>query len=446
MAKLCDWLDRPFTRPDGSAGRVETRWAILGADAATALASHATKLLRRGSPAVVVSDASTRPLAAPVQEALGAAGIGAVEHHVPEGPEGLPPAADEDRARRLLDDARAAGAGLLIAVGSGTINDLCKAAGAWGELPTMVYGTAASMNGYTSSIAALYVGGLKATVPTRAPVGVYADPEVVARAPSELTLAGLGDLVSKPFAGCDAAVASLIAGREPWRLPGELVDETFDAVLGVAPGIGRREPAAITKLMESLWISGISMTVAGSSAPASGGEHLWSHRLDMARHDRGQGPLALHGTQVGVACGLVRPLYEGCAALTAEAVGPLLLEASPRPTPGTPRFERWITERHGDLGASRPAVIEEAAKKYQAEAVEALKRGLVEAWTEVQRELVRAASYAARVQVALTEAGAPRTPADLGLDPAEGARILRVARDIRDRTTILDLAAALLWR
>jgi glycerol-1-phosphate dehydrogenase [NAD(P)+] len=48
------------------------------------------------------------------------------------------------------------------------------------------------------------------------------------------------------------------------------------------------------------------MSIAGSSRPASGAEHLFSHRLDRIAPGR-----ALHGHQVGVGSILVAYLHEG---------------------------------------------------------------------------------------------------------------------------------------
>ena len=93
---------------------------------------------------------------------------------------------------------------------SGTVNDLTRAVAHRRERPYFVLATAASMNGYTSAIVALLENGLKTTRAATPPVAVFADPLVLAKAPAELTLAGLGDLISKPYCGCDWKIASLV--------------------------------------------------------------------------------------------------------------------------------------------------------------------------------------------------------------------------------------------
>ena len=65
--------------------------------------------------------------------------------------------------------ARARSADALVAVGSGTINDLCKYAAAKDGKPYVVFATAPSMNGYTSMNAAITVDGHKKTLPAATP-------------------------------------------------------------------------------------------------------------------------------------------------------------------------------------------------------------------------------------------------------------------------------------
>ena len=104
----------------------------------------------------------------------------------------------------------------LIAVGSGTINDLCKYASALDGKPYAVFATAPSMNGYTSVNAAITVEGHKKSLPAQAAAGVFFDLEVLAAAPVRLIRAGLGDSVCRCTAQADWLLAHLLLGR-PYR-------------------------------------------------------------------------------------------------------------------------------------------------------------------------------------------------------------------------------------
>lgn len=442
-----DWLGSTHERPDGSTFTIQTRWAALEIGVEKRLASDAASLVDGERRTMLVYDRRTTEHAEPVHRALQDAGLNVSVHIVEDGHDGIPPSADDERVEALRVALQTSDSQLAVAVGAGTNNDIAKYASTEVNIPYLVYGTAASMNGYNSGIAALYVKGLKSTLPCTPPIGMYSDPEIIAKAPLEMTLAGLGDLCSKPFAGADAAVARLVQGQQPWRKPTEMVEEVFDYVLSIAENIGKGEPEAVASLMEALWISGFSMVLAGSSAPASGGEHLWSHRLDMARHDQGMPIQALHGTQVGVACGLVRPLFTQVADLAAGDVQAKLQGEIPEPNPveKADEFAAWILERHPDLSeGSRAKVVEEAARKYDHSARSAFRAGLVEHWGAIEEELRIASAHADRVHEALKKSGAPLTPQDMGVEQEESDRILTICRDIRNRQTILDLAADLL--
>ena len=91
-------------------------------------------------------------------------------------------------------------------------------------------------------------------------------------------------------------------------MPGRLLNEAFDDALGPLARVGDGDPDAVVLLAKLLVLSGITMTIAGSSSPASGGEHLLSHYWDMInlRDDR---PIRLHGAQVGVASVAMDALY-----------------------------------------------------------------------------------------------------------------------------------------
>lgn len=446
MQKTSDWLDSQHTRPDGSQAHIRTRWAVLTEGVETHLVKDAMTLVSHDDAVMVVCDQRTLAMCIKVEEAFKERHIETVRHHVPDKTDGSSPSADDKSCELLEKRLQESGTKLAVSVGSGTVNDITKYATSQVGIPYLSYATAASMNGYTSGIAALYVKGLKATVQATPPLGVYADPAVIAEAPNELNLAGLGDLCSKPFAGADAIIAGFVTGITPWRLPSQMVEEVFERALQDAAAIGQKDPRAIADLMEALWVSGFSMCLADSSAPASGGEHLWSHRLDMERHDAGLPPQSYHGTQVGIACGLVKALFDSVGELDEETITERLAQAYTEPDPQEQEaLAAWLAERHPELSeGSREAVQREASKKYDRTWRDEVRKGLKTHWSAIQKELHSASAHAARVDLALERAGAPRKPQDIGVSQEDSDRILRVCRDIRNRLTILDLAADLL--
>src|SRR6185295_11866674 len=122
------------------------------------------------------------------------------------------PHADADTLARLtagLDHRTQA----VVAVGSGTINDLCKLAAIARGCPQVVFATAPSMNGYTSLSASITEGGLKRSVRAATPVAAFFDLRVLAAAPIRLIRAGLGDSICRPTAQADWLLAHLLLDR-----------------------------------------------------------------------------------------------------------------------------------------------------------------------------------------------------------------------------------------
>jgi glycerol-1-phosphate dehydrogenase [NAD(P)+] len=319
----------------------------------------------------------------------------------------------------------------LIAVGSGTVNDVTKAVAHRRDRPYIAVATAASMNGYTSAIAALIENGLKTTGPANPPVAVFADPHVLVDAPMELTLAGLGDLVSKPFCGCDWKIASLVKGEYHCEVPDRLLSIPFAQALEVFPWLANRDFEAVTLLFRMLLVSGLSMAVTGTSSPASGAEHLLSHYWDMMRL-RDSVPLNLHGAQVGVGSVVVDRLYRKIVDFDFHNV-----EFIPNPNLAAARSE--IEESFGGLAA---AVWPQWEAKLAARTERDLER-LAQHESLIKGEIERTLSVGRKVRSVLTAAGAPTEAVQLGVSPDELDAAVRHGRKIRNRYTALDVAAEL---
>jgi glycerol-1-phosphate dehydrogenase [NAD(P)+] len=291
--------------------------------------------------------------------------------------------------------------------------------------------TAASMNGYTSAIVALLEDGLKTTRQATPPVAVCADPLVLRNAPHELTLAGLGDLISKPYCGCDWKIAALVKGEYFCPMPDRLLAAPFERALDVFPRLAANDQDAVTLLFQLLMISGLSMAVTGTSSPASGGEHLLSHFWDMTRLRDGR-PINLHGAQVGVGSMVIDELYsrilnaDFCAA--DFTVNPSLDDA-----------ERAVRTTYGSLA---DAVWPQWRAKLEARSARDLGR-LCLHQEEIKDEIRHTLAVGRKVWHALTEAGAPVRADTIGVDAFELARAIRHGREIRNRFTALDVAAEL---
>lgn len=421
-------LGARFACPCGETHALPIEACYTGADAAARLAGFARE--RLGRAAFVVSDANTRAAGADrLLPALAGAGKRVGEKVYGAEPLDATDALGEDVAAAAQD------ADFIVGLGAGTVCDLAKYAGDRLGKPVLLYPTAASMNGYTSAIVALKVRGLKRTLPCAPALGVFADPEVAATAPQRMTAAGVADFLSKASSSTDWRAAHYLRGGYYCERPREFFEGVQDRLLRAAPRVASGSVDAVADVMEALLLSGLSMVVAGSSAPASGGEHLISHYLDMKSALYGF-PHDLHGAQVGVATVHCLGLWERLLALDPAAISPdLLADAQPEPD----ALRRAIDDEWGPVAAEvweqwrqkRPSREELCAE------LERFRDGL----PELRRLLAQDLLPSRTVADAIRAAGGPVTPEELTAPADEYRNALRSARYIRNRFTVLDLAA-----
>ena len=374
--------------------------------------------LRLGRRFAVVSDAVTHyVMGARVEQAL--AKLGRVDSVV------LPREPHADLATVDWVRVNSAGADALIAVGSGTINDLTKYAAARDAKPFAVFATAPSMNGYASANAAITVGGHKTMLQAALARGVFVDLAVLCGAPQRMIRAGLGDSLCRGTAQADWLLSHLLLGTPYRGAPFALLEGDEASLLDAPEAVLARDRDAMRALARTLVLSGIGMTLCGGSYPASQGEHLISHYLDM-KTDAG-GPPNLHGEQVAVATLTMARLQE--AMLDAPAP---VLRASAIDEPAL----------RGHFGAEVGAACwrEFARKRLDADGAAALTTRAAERWAAIRRATAAVRVSSTRLETIMRRAGIPVTPAELGIDAATWRAAVRHARFIRDRFTFLDLA------
>jgi len=202
---------------------------------------------------------------------------------------------NENAIERVQKDL--SGHDLIIGIGSGVIQDLCKYVAFYAELPYFVVATAPSMDGYASSGAAMITGGMKVTYSAKVPSAILADTAVLKDAPFEMIQAGYGDIVGKYSALNDWKLSRAVNGEYFCQY---IYDMTMDALLQtlqLAPGLVNRDEKSVQVLMEALVLVGIAMSFAGSSRPASGGEHHLSHFFEIVGIVRDE-PYFPHGIDV----------------------------------------------------------------------------------------------------------------------------------------------------
>lgn len=200
---------------------------------------------------------------------------------------------------------------LILAVGSGTIHDLSRyVSHKWG-IPFISVPTAASVDGFVSTVAAMTWDGMKKTIPAQAPLYVFADTDIFSKAPYRLTASGMSDLMGKYIALADWKIASLVTDEYICERTVALEEEALEKTVSLIDELKEGEPEACEQLMYALLLSGIAMQMVGNSRPASCAEHHVSHLWEM-QVINGQVD-ALHGEKVSVGLILVRKKYEEIA-------------------------------------------------------------------------------------------------------------------------------------
>ena len=334
-------------------------------------------------------------------------------------PEGLH--ADEHGAA-LLEQRLRPGAAYLIAVGAGTVHDLTRYCASRRGIPFVSCPTAASVDGFCSSVAAMTMHGAKKTIPAAAPKLVAADPEIIAEAPAFLAASGFGDMMGKYIALSDWEISNILTGEFYCRAVAELMREALELTAASADGIGRHERPAVEKLTFGLLLSGVAMQLMGNSRPASGAEHHISHMIEMRPEGLGLSSSALHGEKVGVGTILASGEYHRLAACE-----------NPSWRDYTPYGAEELRAVYGE------ALAEELIQENRDDAASRLSPGLLaESWDAVREvvsripapEKLRELYGRVHAMTEMEELGIPRTalPAILDCSPA-----------VRNRLTLMRL-------
>lgn len=382
-------------------------------------------LLRVGASRAVnlIADTRTRAvMGLALTDTLTSAGFRVHSHVLPDS-DHVPPVCD-DVTMTALRRALVTPCDALVAVGSGVVNDLTKWLSTDTGLPYLVVPTAASMNGYASENIAPAIRGVKRVLPGSVPFAIAADPDVIRNAPFELTAAGLGDVLAKPVSITDWQINHALFDEYYCPFCARLIKELEPLYLEHPERLRQRDPSTLKALFIALVYSGVSMTLAGTSFPASGGEHLVSHVLDMQAGLHGT-PHDLHGRQVGLGTLFASALYERLRDLDTPSFAVRVEETD---TAFWKRLNRVVEEEH-------------ARKRQRARrAVGRLRQPGV--WDRLRSMMEATTMPPAAVKACLKQAGAAHCIDDIGCTREEFLQAALHGHQIRERYTVLDLGRA----
>lgn len=186
---------------------------------------------------------------------------------------------------------------LIVGIGSGVIQDLCKYVSYFSKIPYVIVATAPSMDGYASTGAAMILKGMKETVKAGLPKAIIADIDIIKNAPMEMIKAGYGDIIGKYSALNDWELSRIINDEYFCQYIYDTTLEMIEKTLKTATGLLKRDEESIKNLTEALVIVGIMMSFALSSRPASGSEHHLSHYFEITGIVKNE-PYLAHGIDV----------------------------------------------------------------------------------------------------------------------------------------------------
>jgi glycerol-1-phosphate dehydrogenase [NAD(P)+] len=376
--------------------------------------------LKLGDRHTVVVDANTwDAMGSRVAKALGT--LGPVDVITLDSPH-----ADIKTAADLQE--KLSGSEAVIAVGSGTINDLCKFVTGNTGRRYAVFATAASMNGYTSTTASMTLeNGLKVSLPSHAPSGFFVDLSVSAAAPTYLSASGFADCLVRSVAQVDWWMSHRIIGTLYSKVPYLLQEEDEAQLNARTAGIAEGDVAANGYLYRVLTLCGLGISFTGMSNHGSMGEHQVSHYIDCFAGDKHPG--SLHGQQVGVATLSMARLQHY---YLERATPPVL-----RPTHIDP--EDMARRMGPDIAAQ--CLTEIRPKIFDDRTVAEMNERFADLWPTLREELKAFTIPVVEMERMLRETGGPMTASDLGL-PAENYREALIhSREMRNRYAFVDIAA-----
>ncbi len=184
---------------------------------------------------------------------------------------------------------------VVFGVGGGTKIDVAKCSSARQEAQFISVPTTASHDGISSPLSSIKGFDKPYSVMAQAPIAIIADTNIIMQSPWRLTVSGCGDVIAKFTAVRDWKLAHGEKKEYYGGYAASLAIMSAKLVMENADLISSRSEEGLRILIEALISCGVSMSIAGSSRPCSGSEHMFSHALGAITPNR-----SLHGERCGV--------------------------------------------------------------------------------------------------------------------------------------------------
>lgn len=234
---------------------------------------------------------------------------------------------------------------LIMGIGSGVIQDLCKYVSFQRNLPYDIVATAPSMDGYASKGAAMIFGNMKITETAHVPRSIVGDVDILRQAPLDMLRSGYGDILGKFSCLNDWKLGRIVNGEYVCQHVYDMTWQMLQRTKDLGSQLQKRDPEAVQILMEALVGIGIAMAYVGNSRPGSGSEHHLSHFFEVTGLVHGE-PYLIHGTDVAYSAVYTQRLRETLLQLEDPGV--------PQPWDRT----KWETEICRIYGQAAQGVID----------------------------------------------------------------------------------------
>ena len=324
----------------------------------------------------------------------------------------------------------------VMGIGSGVINDCCKVLSHAIGCKQMIVGTAPSMDGYASNSSSMIRERLKVSLYNAAPAAMICDIDIIKNAPMRMLWAGFGDMIAKYIAICEWRIANLVTGEYYCENIANLMRASLKKIVDNAPGLKTRDEAAVQATVEGLVLSGIAMSYAGFSRPASGLEHYFSHMWEMMALDRGN-DYELHGIQVGVGTLISFKLYDEIRKIkpSREVAEKFINEFS---------NDEWEKQIRNIYGQAAETVIKQEHTIFHKNdkdrhAVRLTK--ILDGWNDILRFIDEELPETEKIAALMKDLGMPMVPADIDISDEDTDKAFIGSRDIRDKY----LSCTMLW-
>lgn len=317
----------------------------------------------------------------------------------------------------------------IIGIGSGVINDTGKMLAKATGLKYIIVATAPSMDGFVSGTSSMDRDGLKVSLYSTAAWAVVGDLDILCEAPMHMLVSGVGDMLAKITSLVEWKLAEIIVGEDYCPVTAALVQKALDKVMSSTEGLLRREPEAVSSVMEGLVIAGIAMNYAGVSRPASGMEHYFSHIWDMRSLAFEDARFEQHGIQAGMGTLYTLMAYE-------ELINKGYQPDREKALNFVKSFslDEWNEKLRRFVGPGAEAMIEGENREHKYDAAKHAKRLelIIERWDEIC-DVIKTLPPSAEIRKLMESIDFPTSAECIGYGKDAVKTTFTMTKDIRDK-------------